>query len=796
MGRIKGPSSVFRERLVEKQPSYKQDEPNYLREGLKDIGAVLQVGTQIYQNPMLKDAAAGLFDLFSSDKKAVAETVAKGSEAQALKDAAMARRADAMRDMEEARPTMGPPQGPVQMPTGPTDAETAEIESLKAQAQQAAQVAQTADTQLVDREQAIAERMAIIDKETARIEAAVAQAGPQAERAYDVYNKQRQQFEQLRGLAELETDPEAKQEYIDQANSAKTQMNQAFAAFEQVRGIKDTLDALDKADTAAQLAQKNVEALRGEVKTKSLARAQDLNRLATEKAAALANRTEEQINIAVDRILEVGPPPEAQERYNYIKSRLQVDEETGDVFLNVPTEERVAMSNNPGDATLLAAATKQLERDMQQQEGMFATGGDLGSALAGLEEAGVDISPEPTETAPEGTAPAQPGVTPTPTTPRLIQDTPLVDLPPEETNRLIREVQDRVLTDFDVAAPQINAVVDQLRAQYGDAALGRTSAEVEKNIRGLAEMYSGMAPTPEGGIQVPDIAGMSIQEAENVAMEIAASNASMSAKTAAMRKLIGQAGELDDIVPAWMARGGTLGYLDRDMAADRLRKAFTGMVPKPKAARPMSVTEALKLRRAPEQEKQDVLKTETMREKLAKMKAMTPIEIRNALLKNVPALAKLKTWKKGKSASGAGIKDLEEFREELLSSSDASRKFMDAASERLDQKVATMNDITVQDLEGLKPNQIARQYGPDLGKYLQDVRNAKTEAAKTAALNKAKAKVRADFAARAKKLKAAAKRLATITGKLREERIQKDRKKKEKLLRELNNLLVQIQQGE
>ena len=796
MGRIKGPSSVFRERLVEKQPSYKQDEPNYLREGLKDIGAVLQVGTQIYQNPMLKDAAAGLFDLFSSDKKAVAETVAKGSEAQALKDAAMARRADAMRDMEEARPTMGPPQGPVQMPTGPTDAETAEIESLKAQAQQAAQVAQTADTQLVDREQAIAERMAIIDKETARIEAAVAQAGPQAERAYDVYNKQRQQFEQLRGLAELETDPEAKQEYIDQANSAKTQMNQAFAAFEQVRGIKDTLDALDKADTAAQLAQKNVEALRGEVKTKSLARAQDLNRLATEKAAALANRTEEQINIAVDRILEVGPPPEAQERYNYIKSRLQVDEETGDVFLNVPTEERVAMSNNPGDATLLAAATKQLERDMQQQEGMFATGGDLGSALAGLEEAGVDISPEPTETAPEGTAPAQPGVTPTPTTPRLIQDTPLVDLPPEETNRLIREVQDRVLTDFDVAAPQINAVVDQLRAQYGDAALGRTSAEVEKNIRGLAEMYSGMAPTPEGGIQVPDIAGMSIQEAENVAMEIAASNASMSAKTAAMRKLIGQAGELDDIVPAWMARGGTLGYLDRDMAADRLRKAFTGMVPKPKAARPMSVTEALKLRRAPEQEKQDVLKTETMREKLAKMKAMTPIEIRNALLKNVPALAKLKTWKKGKSAAGAGIKDLEEFREELLSSSDASRKFMDAASERLDQKVATMNDITVQDLEGLKPNQIARQYGPDLGKYLQDVRNAKTEAAKTAALNKAKAKVRADFAARAKKLKAAAKRLATITGKLREERIQKDRKKKEKLLRELNNLLVQIQQGE
>jgi hypothetical protein len=160
---------------------------------------------------------------------------------------------------------------------------------------------------------------------------------------------------------------------------------------------------------------------------------------------------------------------------------------------------------------------------------------------------------------------------------RLIQDTPLVDLPPEQTAQLIRKAQDRVLTDFDTAAPQINAVVEQLRSQYGDAALGSTGAEVESNMRKIAQMMTGQtAALPQGGIQVPDISGMSIQEAENVAMEIAASGASMAAKTAAMRQLLSQAGNIDDVVPAWMARGGTLGYLDRDMAADRLRKAFSG----------------------------------------------------------------------------------------------------------------------------------------------------------------------------------------------------------------------------
>jgi hypothetical protein len=111
-----------------------------LREGLKDIGAVLTVGTQIYQSPMLKDAAAGLFDLFSSDKKGVTETVKKASEAEQMKEAAMARRADAMKDMEEARPPVGPPQGPVEIPTADAKAQQ-ELEGLRQQAADATAIA-------------------------------------------------------------------------------------------------------------------------------------------------------------------------------------------------------------------------------------------------------------------------------------------------------------------------------------------------------------------------------------------------------------------------------------------------------------------------------------------------------------------------------------------------------------------------------------------------------------------------------------------------------------------------------
>ena len=112
MGRIKGPSSVFREQLVEKDESYKATEPNYLREGIKDIGAVLTISEKIYGSPMLKDAAAGLFDLFSSDKEKVVETIKKDGDAKALKDAAMSRRKGAMGDFKEAQGQVpvGPPQ--------------------------------------------------------------------------------------------------------------------------------------------------------------------------------------------------------------------------------------------------------------------------------------------------------------------------------------------------------------------------------------------------------------------------------------------------------------------------------------------------------------------------------------------------------------------------------------------------------------------------------------------------------------------------------------------------------------
>jgi hypothetical protein len=464
--------------------------------------------------------------------------------------------------------------------------------------------------------------------------------------------------------------------------------------------------------------------------------------------------------------------------------------------LDVPTEERVAISNDPEMSVYLAAATKQLERDVQQQEGMYATGGDLGSAL----EAGVDISPEPTETAPEGTAPAEPGVTPTPTeevSSRLIQDTPLADVSPAERARLVNQVKGRLLTDFEGAAPQINAVFEQLRSQYGDDALGSTPGEVESNMRKIMQgLTQGMGQAvPEGGIQVPDISGMSIQEAENVAMEIAASGASMSAKTAAMRQLLGQAGNIDDVVPAWMARGGTLGYLDRDMAADRLRKAFSGMVPRPKAAKPITYSEAVKLLEAPARIRKGEAQADLAATRAAKAQMEAPIDIRNALLKFFPLLAKdAKLSKPGGGKRRISKEDLEEFREEVMSGSDRSRAFFDSQANSLTTQASKLNQLTVKEVRELSEKEIVEQYGADLKQYLRDIRDAKTDAAATAALNKAKQKAKSSMETRADKYRKSSKRLAQIGAQLRLARIQKDEKAKEKLIREANDILMSIQQ--
>jgi hypothetical protein len=204
-----------------------------------------------------------------------------------------------------------------------------------------------------------------------------------------------------------------------------------------------------------------------------------------------------------------------------------------------------------------------------------------------------------------------------------------------------------------------------------------------------------------------------------------------------------------------------------------------------------------KLQQAPEKQKQEVLKTETMVEKLAKMKAMTPIEIRNALLKNVPALAKIKTANRGRGGGGISGKKLEELREELLSGSEGSRKFMDGVAERLEQQSTRLDSTTPADaaaIRNMKEKEIIEKYGPDLAAYLRDVRDAESDAAASAALNKAKAKVRKEYDKRAAKLRKASKRLAEISAQLRVEGIEKDKKKKEKLLRELNKLLMTIQQ--
>ena len=457
-------------------------------------------------------------------------------------------------------------------------------------------------------------------------------------------------------------------------------------------------------------------------------------------------------------------------------------------------EDAMQLAKDPRGQVIYALAKDKL----LEQEGMLATGGDLGSALAGLEEAGVEPfaqPPGPTGPGEEVATTVTEEVTTIPTATRLIGDEAPVDLPGAITAENFRKIQDDVASDYITYKPEINDAIDKLKAIYGPGAFGSTPQEVQATIRTISQSFGGGVPAQ--GIEVPDIAGMSIQEAEGVVMEIAASNASMSAKTKAMRKVLKQAGDLDDVVPAWMARGGSLGYLDRDMAADRLRKAFTGMIPKPKATRAPSLSEQIKLSRLPDIQEGDKLKNVKARQDVIREELALPHDIKKKLLDATKGYQNLKLPKTGGGGrSGAGKKELKELEKRLERNANSDRKFFQSSQERIKTQVTGLKNLTVAKVMDDKSNQqIAAEYGPDLAKYLQDVRNAKTDADKEAALKKAKTSIRNDLRTRARDLKDKQAKLAELVRRLNVELLQKNLKKKEATLREINELWADIQKG-
>ena len=786
MGRIKHRKSVWTDAI---DKVYNKRDTSSWVDGVEDFGTLLGTAEKLYKSPLLKDAAAGVADLFSGDGEDAAAGAKIVNEAATARTDMMSSREDATKDFKEAQGQEAKTldkTAPVQMPT--TDAKgQQEVRDLKARSVAAGRVGGFFADQALGQEQVDTEaRILQLDREGERIQTAVTAADPNAEKAYDIYNNQRQLFEQLKGLAELETDPQAKQAYTDQANNAKTQMNQAFGAFEQVRGLKDTEAAIDSADTAAQLRLSNIQGLRDELKAKATSKAQQLSAMASKKAAELNQSTEEAIASAVNKFIGGGTlSDEEQAKFDAMRSKLQVDEETGDIILNVSTEERVAISNDPEMSVYLAAATKQLEQELQQPIGGARTGDALAGALAGetvIEETGPTATVATEEITEEANIPAGTSVLPsgpvgTSTRNDIIRDT--------------RDAMGSIASDYPDARENIDPVIAQLRARTGADAID------ENTIRNISEIMSGGSTVPEGGIQVPNIGGMSIQEAEGVAMEIAASSGSMAAKQKAMRNLIQQASTVDDVVPAWMARGGTLGYLDESMAADRLRKAFTGMMPKPKAAKPRTVTEDIKLRGEAGKQESQRLKNLKLEGDIVTDDLMRPILARNELFQpfsKFPALLKLKEYKKSVGGSGKGNKkDLDKFRIEVRSAADSTAGALKTSTRQLTNKIAGINELTIAEAVTLDPNTIAKEYGPDLRTYLTNLRNAKDNAAKTKILNQMKNKMKVRYSARLKSLTEYYNQLSDLQNKIRSEVLNKvDR---EKAIRGMNDLLTQIQKA-
>lgn len=800
MGRIRGKSFWTRKREDYKSRDVGQEQ---FVKNMENVGSILKLGTELYTNPMIRDAVGGLEDLFQGSPEEQKDVVTTAAESQVsnLKKAALARRQDAMGDFQEAQGQVpvGPPQGPVQMPTAPT-AGMKEVQDLTTRSAAAGRVGGfLADQALGSEQRATSEQLLMLNRDREAIVNAIKSQGPSAELAHQLYTSANQRYHLVKSLAET-SDPQQTEEYLRQLDDIKAEMDSAKSVIDQHRGLKDTKAAIDDADTAAQLRMSNIQALKDELKAKATSKAQQLSAMAYKKAAELNQGTEEAVASAVDQILSGRKlPPENQAKFDDIKSKLIVDPETGDIMLNVTTEERVAISNDPEMSVYLAAATKQLEQDLQRSVGTYATGGDLGSALAGLEEAGAEpfVQPAgPTGAGEEVATTVTEEVATTPTATRLIGDETPVDLPGAVTAENFRKIQDDVALDYITYKPEINDAIDKLKAIYGPGAFGSTPQEVQATIRTISQTFGGGVPAQ--GIEVPDIAGRSLQEAQMIAMEIGQNpNVSFKAKQAAMRELLKQVSSIEDVTSDWASNYGTAGYVGTSAAANSLMNAFSGQIPKPKATRAPSLSEQIKLARLPDIQESDKLKNVKARQGVIREELALPHDIKKKLLDATKGYQNLKLPKTGGGGrSGAGKKDLKELEKRLERNANSDRKFFQSSQERIKTQVTGLQNLTVAKIMDDKSNQqIATEYGPDLARYLQDVRNAKTDAEKQAALKKAKTNIRNDLRARAKALKANQVKLAELVRRLNVELLQKDLKKKEATLREINELWADIQKG-
>ena len=801
MGRIRGRGYHKRhtEDYVRRDIAQEQFDKN-----IGNLGKLITIGTSLYTNPMIRDAAGGIEDLFQGSPEEQTATAREAGIAEATTRAAAAKLDQAKFDKTKLEAEAAKARGVSVseerkadlevLPTPRTAEELAttqeEAEIARSAATIEGQVPATleAEARITDQEEQLRESESIAYGTRIRLKQ------KKADRDEMIRNIYAEEDKNL--TREREGNPLMEREQLGSDSYIRTETKAVEVLQRQIDAEEEELASVEgKADHLRGTLRQSRLALEGaELKGPALSATADrLAKKAAEMAAAQKRGAGEDpsgiggdVEAALAGVRGIGSDPE-------VRFELPAEEVEEEVITPGPMnpqelQAQIRQLQFSPDTKPIWHKAESARRygDFEEAERLLRTviGGAVAEPITRVEQA-----PGATGAGP----PVSTGA------PSVISDEPLTTSSAAEMNELINKLKTRVATRYVEGSDQINTVIEQIRQQVGVDAFGKTPADIERTIESLAQIVSGQQTTTEV-IEVPSIAGKSLQEAQMIAMQIGQNpTASFKSKQEAMRKLLQQVKYIEDVTSDWSAKGGTAGYVGTSDAANRLLSAFSGSIPKaPKAASEYQRFEmgrkATELPGKLEKTRLGNLKTA---EQITTMIAEGPVDLDNKLLKNLFQVLKLKQLGTGTGAGGPSGKDLEEFREEILAGSNGSYTWLARSSNTLTNQANKLNQLTVEVFDRITDGEeIIRAYGADLRTYLKDIRNAETAAAKTRLLNKAKKEAKKAMEKRASDHKKAAIKLSKMTAKLRELGISEEtRVERERLLRELNTLLNKIQES-
>ena len=760
MGRIRG--SGFRRRYVEDYDKRNISQENF-DQNMKNVGTALTVGTALYNSNLSRDAAAGIEALFTGseeEKKEVATTA--GSAISLQQEAAKARldasRIDAEKELEGM--PVGPPQGPpgaipqLQLDTSPLE----ETQRLRDQAEAA-----IADKEKFRKEQirAMSKRSVVLGSRRVHKEKTLEDNAVALKEESRKLKDYQGQMKTLRGLMVVTMEdrtPEGKADYKileNQWNELADKVSPLETLIADLKEEKKTVTAdienLKRLDPIQ--GPQSSAPLRDEAGDKEGAKVlEDLQARVIQESAKLAGKQEEEILAIVEKVRE-GRLTLGKEQNAYIEQLLlKIDPSTGNVAIS--TEEANDLMGDPNKQILFAIALDKAK----QLTATYATGGDISTAQAALDEEGDDTSEAAPEGIQEDVAIEPPGVTPTDVVeapvPAPVAATggglPDLKVPQGVSNteleKTYRQVAATLGEDFNEVRPNINALLadERLKASL-------IGMDEEERARTLITMAKYMQPVGATAlVDIPtDLTGKSIADAQILAMEIASSNAPGHAKARAIRNLLEQAGDLSD-VRSRFASGGSLGYQHEGQARQAILSAYAGS--KPKVAREQTSAELLRWTKEYGATPLSAVELAAKQEKLAKDKATAAVKIRNEYIKGFTLWNQIK--KKGgnrKGGSGSVPNDLEEFREELLTDSGQALKFFQAQETKARDRITRLRTSSIPWASLPKtPEEIVELYGADMPRFRAAIREGKEQAVIASAFEKDAAILKAKYEQRIK----------------------------------------------